>query len=65
MNENNTQGQVNPLYMEQSDLLKHKAVVTKIGAGEINKKKYRWIQLNETIFHPKRGGVSLVMGLVA
>lgn len=48
--------QVKPLYMEKQDLLKHKAIITKIGSGEINKKKYKWVQLNETIFHPKGGG---------
>lgn len=56
MDENNTQRQVNPLYMEQSSLLRHRAIVTKVGTSEINKKKHQWIQLNETIFHPKGGG---------
>jgi alanyl-tRNA synthetase len=56
MNENTSPSHVNPLYMEQSNLLKHKAIVTQVSVGEINKKKYQWIQLNETIFHPKGGG---------
>jgi alanyl-tRNA synthetase len=47
---------VRPLYMDQPNLFRHRAVVTKIGEGEINKKRYKWIQLNETIFHPKGGG---------
>ncbi|QLH37330.1 MAG: hypothetical protein HWD61_15280 [Parachlamydiaceae bacterium] len=42
--------------MEQANLLLHKARVTMVGSSEINKKNYRWIQLNETIFHPKGGG---------
>lgn len=48
--------QVIPLYMDRQDLLKHKAIVTKIGMGEINKRRYKWVQLNETIFHPRGGG---------
>lgn len=36
--------------------LKHQAFVTKVGKGEVNKKNCQWIQLNETIFHPKGGG---------
>lgn len=47
---------VKPLYMEPYAPLKHRARVTKIGVSEIGKKTYRWIQLNETIFHPKGGG---------
>lgn len=27
-----------------------------MGTSEINKKNYKWVQLNETIFHPKGGG---------
>lgn len=42
--------------MEQQDLIKHKAKITKVGVSEINKKRYQWIQLDETIFHPKGGG---------
>ncbi len=42
--------------MEPQPPLNHKAVVTKIGASEINKKNYQWIQVDETIFHPKGGG---------
>ncbi len=53
---NNIEKQVIPLYMEKQDLLKHIAIVTKIGISEINKKKYKWVQLDETIFHPKGGG---------
>jgi alanyl-tRNA synthetase len=45
-----------PLYMKQGGLLEHKAIVTKVGTSEINKKQYHWIQLDETIFHPKGGG---------
>ncbi|HEY2810232.1 MAG TPA: alanine--tRNA ligase-related protein [Rhabdochlamydiaceae bacterium] len=47
---------VRPLYMEQSHLLKHKAKVIKISSGEVNKKRYKWVLLDETIFHPKGGG---------
>ena len=47
---------VKPLYMEQGHLLKHKAKVVKIGQSEINKKRYKWVLLDETIFHPKGGG---------
>lgn len=56
MNGNEAHPRVNPLYMEHSNLLTHKAIVTKVGSGEINNKNYQWIQLNETIFHPKGGG---------
>lgn len=48
--------QVLPLYMKESDLIEHKSIVTKVGLGELNKKRYQWIQLDETIFHPKGGG---------
>lgn len=48
--------QVKSLYMQQGKLLEHKAIITKIGMSELNKKKFQWIQLNETIFHPKGGG---------
>lgn len=48
--------QVNPLYMKQGELLQYKSIITKVGMSEINKKRYHWIQLNETIFHPKGGG---------
>lgn len=48
--------QVKPIYMSQCELLKHKAIITQVGMSEVNKKKYHWIQLNETIFHPKGGG---------
>lgn len=47
---------VKALYMEQANLLKHKAIIARVGFGEVNKKKYHWIQLDETIFHPKGGG---------
>lgn len=47
---------VKPLYMDDSNRLHHRSFVTKIGRGEINKKSYCWIQLKETIFHPKGGG---------
>lgn len=47
--------QVRALYMEDART-KHMTVITKVGAGEINKKNYKWIQLEETIFHPKGGG---------
>lgn len=56
MNEHKKQSPVNPLYMEQPHLLKHRAIITDIGVSEVNKKKYQWIQLDETIFHPKGGG---------
>lgn len=52
----NSINQVKPLYMEQKELLNYKAIITQLGTSEINKKKYQWIQLNETIFHPKGGG---------
>lgn len=55
MSQDNAQ-QVNPLYMKQGGLLEYKAIITKVGMSEINKQKYQWIQLNETIFHPKGGG---------
>lgn len=42
--------------MKQGDLIECKAIVTKIGSSEINKKRYAWIQLDQTIFHPKGGG---------
>lgn len=48
--------QVVPIYMDKQDLFRHTATVLKIGSSELNKKKYKWIQLNETIFHPKGGG---------
>lgn len=51
MNEN----QVRALYMEDARD-QHKSRVTKVGCSEINKKQYQWIQLSETIFHPKGGG---------
>lgn len=47
--------QVRPLYME-APLTLHRAIVTNVGSGEINKKFTHWIELNETIFHPKGGG---------
>lgn len=34
----------------------HRSVIAQIGSSEINKKNYNWIELNETIFHPKGGG---------
>lgn len=48
--------QVIPLYMEQTDLLTYRALITKVGHSEIDKKRQYWVQLNETIFHPKGGG---------
>jgi alanyl-tRNA synthetase len=47
---------VKPLYMEQASLFTCKAIIKKIGSSEINKKKFQWIQLDQTIFHPKGGG---------
>lgn len=55
--------QVRALYMEDSRN-KHVAVITKVGAGEINKKNYKWVQLNETIFHPKGGGQPSDEGMI-
>lgn len=48
--------QVIPLYMNHGDLCEHQAIVTKVGLSEVNKKNYHWVQVNETIFHPKGGG---------
>lgn len=48
--------QVRALYMENQSLFRHRAIVTKVGAGTLNKKAYKWVELNETIFHPKGGG---------
>lgn len=62
MNENFAK-QVRALYMEDPRD-KHKSVITKVGSGEINKKNYRWIQLQETIFHPKGGGQLSDDGLI-
>ncbi len=39
MNQSNTK-QVNPLYMKQGELVEHKAIITKVGMSEINKKRY-------------------------
>lgn len=47
---------VRPLYMQQGNLFKHTALITKIGVGELKKKPAYWVQLNETIFHPQGGG---------
>lgn len=47
--------QVRSIYMEDNREL-HSARVTKVGRSEFNKKHYNWIQLDETIFHPKGGG---------
>lgn len=55
--------QVRALYMEDSRN-KHMAVITKVGTGEINKKKYNWMQLEETIFHPKGGGQPSDEGMI-
>ena len=53
--------QVRALYMENPDLFRHKAIVTKVGSGTLNKKAYKWVELNETIFHPLKVEVNLVM----
>ena len=62
----NTQSekQVKPLYMEQQELFRHNSRITKMGAGEINKKRCKWVQLDETIFHPKGGGQPSDEGLI-
>ncbi len=54
--DNQIKHHVKPLYMEKNHLLKHKAKIIKIGGSEINKKRYKWVLLDETIFHPKGGG---------
>lgn len=43
------------LYMKDARI-KHQAAVTLAGSSEINKKLYNWVQLADTIFHPKGGG---------
>lgn len=47
---------VNPLYLFDNNLTSCKTIVTKTGTSVINKKAYNWLQLRETIFHPKGGG---------
>ena len=42
--------------MTDATLLECKAHITKRGCSEINKKPVQWIELNQTIFHPKGGG---------
>lgn len=48
--------QVKALYMDNQSLFRHRTIVTKMGSGMLNKKAYKWLELNETIFHPKGGG---------
>lgn len=59
----NISRQVRALYMEDSRN-HHVSVITKVGASEINKKFYNWVQLTETIFHPKGGGQPSDEGLI-
>lgn len=47
---------VNPIYMQKQELFHMKAIVTETGTSEFNKKRYNWLQTDETIFHPKGGG---------
>ena len=59
----NISKQVRALYMEDSRD-KHMTVITKVGAGVINKMNYKWIQVDETIFHPKGGGQPSDEGMI-
>lgn len=55
--------QVRAIYMEDMRDT-HLAVISRVGSGVFNKKTYNWVQLDETIFHPKGGGQPSDEGMI-